>query len=517
MQSNTAIALFTKMKMLYEKENKFLAFPAAAISWKAADFSFQDMDTTSASDLEKSLQLAANFSKGFNFIAETATRLTYDDRNLWDVYKTVLEQRVLSNGGQTSAEKTRMAQLRDYLFLPAINRGDGSMISRQDNYDLYQSAYFEILNDYNTQKITATYSTEQMVKDLWAANEPILKGKLDKAMNDFIIKGLKNEVKNANDELINLSSKGPFTTWQGYTDDFDRAKFTKAELGGAVDFDFYATMFYPADFYRQTSTSWNKFTLIKSEIDALCASAPDELDALISNVSIKSLTAEIAYVDIRRPWMHTEILQDKNWKLPDTVQQLSDGNMPAAGRMPAIPVAVIFARNIKIETDNPGSTPPVKTFINPAIFANLSVSPLIKKQTPIQPKTVATAQPVQLTSAIKFADMRRTATIASMQTKPVKTTVAAQPMATTMATIQPIAAKTTNLQRISVATPKTVNTAAINKSLLTNRLLLMQTATLNKDTNPAPPPAPEAEVEIVAFVCQKVPLCPNPASGLTWL
>lgn len=513
MQSNSAIALFTKMKMLYEKENKFLAFPAAAVSWKAADFAFSDMDTISASDLEKSLQLAANFSKGFNFIAETATRLTYDDRNLWDIYRNVLDQKILSNGGQTTSEKTRITQLREYLFILSITRSDGSLISRQDNYDLYQSVYFEVLNEYNTQKITATYSTEQMVKDLWTANEPVLKAKLDKTMGDFVLKGLKNEVKNANDELINLSSKGPFTTWQGYTDDFDRSKFTQAELGGVVDFDFYATLFYPADFYRQTSTSWNKFTLIKSEIEALCASAPDELDALISSISIKSLTAEIAYVDIRRPWMHAEIFQDTNWKLPDNVQRLSDGHMPASGRMPAIPVAVIFARNMKIEMDNPGTTPPIKNFINPAIFSNLAVSALVKKSS-VQPMAIVSAQPTHAITNTRITDMRRMVTVAPLQAKTIKTTTFAQPVVTAA---QPVVTKVTNLKRITFNTPKKNSPVSINKTLFVNRLQMMQLNTLKKDTQPAPPPSPENEVEIVAFVCQKLPVCPNPAPGLTWL
>lgn len=517
MQSNTAIALFTKMKMLFEKDNKFLAFPSGPVSLPYSNFSFLDMDISTGAGMAQSLRLAANFAKSFNFISETSTKLSYDDRNLWDVYQSVLDKKVLASGNRSATDEQRIQQLRDYLLLPSIKREDGSMISRQDNYDIFQSKYYEVQTEYNIKKFTAESSSEKADKDLWSLEEPALKVKCHKALNDWVLKGFKNEVKNANDEMSYLSTKGPYTAWDEYRDDFNKAKFTQTELGGAVDFDFYSTSFYPNDFYLPQSTSWNKFTLSKNELAVLCARAPEELKGLTSDIKLNSLSAEIAYVDIRRPWMHSEIFSEKNWKLPATELPLSDGGNPARGRIPAFPVAIIFARKVKVELDSSTGTPQkvegIKTVINSNIFTNLSTIKLINPNlvgmqpglTTVMPqREVLSTAPRPL--AIKTSDLG---------------TVSATPI-TMIRKEQPVAGQITSLQRLQPVKLTVVNTSPIisNKFIVNEKYKILTKSTVNKDAKPATPapatPPTEGDLEILAFVCQRMPLCPNPDPALTW-
>jgi hypothetical protein len=112
---------------------------------------------------------------------------------------------------------------------------------------------------------------------------------------------------------------------------------------------FYPTPLYPANFYQpQYDSSWKPFTITPGQGDSWLP---------VSNGS--AVTGEMTTIPLQRAWWSTWIFANRGWEFTPSsgMGQLSDGGNPPQGLMPMYASAVIFARNIKVSSQQETLTP----------------------------------------------------------------------------------------------------------------------------------------------------------------
>jgi WD domain, G-beta repeat len=156
--------------------------------------------------------------------------------------------------------------------------------------------------------------------------------------------------------LVTGSADNPLLAWADWKDAFRRSKRT--DIG--PDADYYDTYLYPDTFSESHAGNWMKLTMDSDEVVELTAganqTASESLDLIRKaakkspDVSIKSLTLEVARVKIIRPWFTPNVIRSRSWEWGSAgMQPLSDGGSSPQGGMVAYATEAIFARNIDIE------------------------------------------------------------------------------------------------------------------------------------------------------------------------
>jgi hypothetical protein len=218
--------------------------------------------------------------------------------------------------------------------------------------------------------------------------------------------------------------------------------------------------------------------------------APPELANALAGGSqpsnIDSLSFQFSSVELARPWFHPEVLAARFWKFANPSEQLSDGNVPARGEWPAYITGVVFARNIVVteHSDSGLVNQPVKSFPHIPLREPIIVPPNQNRPT-LTPKPV----------------MDNSAAIRSM-TELTKVSVAPTPVAPA-ATATP---ETLRLMRPAVITRLNAATFA---SLQPSGTSLQPSTGQTSSTGQVPS-------TVLAFICKRLPKCPNPDPSLTW-
>ena len=493
MDAIAQLALMTKAKLIFEKDDTFLSFPVTMpLSYTPDQLRFvpmvQDMPHfLEFSELTNALPTGALFQPSLD-----------DSSLLGSEYLKILKFAQLAQGALTAQQNTDLQQARAFLYAQGpdgLQTPSPSVIA----YQQYQQAWFKATQNYKAAQTTAQMSTDPQVQAQWQnTDEPQLRAQVDAAENDWVIKGFKAQVEQAMQVEQRCAAQSPslvFSDWQSQCN---------ADLGGYTDPStnqpFLPTIFSPNDVLDQAD--WPTLSITGAEIPNLISQAPAELTKVFGTASggsnIDSVTFEYCSVALTRPWFRPEVFDAQFWRFSDSSTQLSDGNVPPQGEWPAYITALIFARNVVVKThgDTNTATQPVHSFL--MIAAHVAPA--------VQPPPVSHPAPAQ---SLARPMMLRSPSIMMMQPAMRAETVEFHPQVNPVTPVRSLAIGPAAYARLNASTFASAPAAAQPAQ-----------APLGAGTAPAgtsqPPPAGPAQVSILAFICKRLPKCPNPDPTLNW-
>lgn len=143
---------------------------------------------------------------------------------------------------------------------------------------------------------------------------------------------------------------------------------------------FAATAFTPADIVD--AGDWNALSVERAAFQQLLAEAPAALREALApeglSSDVESLSMQIRTVGLDRPWLPRDLFTSRIWRFTDGRPPLSEGGEALAGRCPAYPVGLVFARDIRVTRVG---APPDRKFRRLAVaqlFAATPVAPTVE-------------------------------------------------------------------------------------------------------------------------------------------
>jgi hypothetical protein len=560
--TNVIAALLTKLELLYGVsndtngmggKNTFLSFQLPAIPLSPRQLSFALPTHESGLTPQEEKTLAADFARLVNLVPAASTIWASDGRALWSEYETVLTQAIVANDDPTVNEAAELQTARDLLDSP-----------KYVAYQQYLKAYMSALEKYNEAKLKAENSSDPVVKQEWQLQEPGYKATLKSAYLEWIAKGYKADIEEAFADIDRIGGRSPQLLWAKWKDDFNQSQRT--DLEGQR---FYETHFFPRDFFKPTAQGqWTKLTLDASEIAALSSKAPDGIRNLATlsdpanniqavDLEIARLSVELVRVPLLRSWLEPGVFSSKLWKWSVGHGPLSDGQSPPSGSLPAYTTSMILARNLEIEL-KPGSANNARIIsqlqtgklvmlgplplrsgpkeLSPAAVTRLSTSAISLQQVDraVVDQVVATKSTTKLGSASldiitkQRLSINRAAFLAddpaTAEAKgllPIDRSrinlsdqVVARPISSADRIVKPLPAQPIDsrivdqIRRIPIESPPIVILPKDPKP----------TPSPAPAPNPTPPPPPTVNdgLQIIAFVCAKLPKSPDPEVNLVW-
>ncbi len=501
MDALAQLALMTKAKLVFESPDTFLSFPALMpISYSPDEMKFQD--ATSARQMKTFL----DFSTLTNALPQGTLFQPSLDRVLSDVYQGVLENAQLAQGILTADQTAELESAQSFL---SVQDDNGLPVDspRLVAYKRCRQAWFAATQDYNNQKISATASADPNVQAQWRDNgEPLARAKVEAAVSDWETNGLKAQIEQAQQIEQTCEARSPQSKWKNWRDlcrpaiDFPTDPITNTP--------FAPTMFSPYDIIDHGA--WPTFSIVGSDIPNLVTQAPAELANMFRGISgsttIDSLSFEYCSVVLNRPWYRPEVFQSRFWRLSDPTAQLSDGNVPPQGDWPAYIAAVVFARNIVVTTHDAAVTPlqPMRTF-----------PPLLLENVHIAQQPAARPMP---------AVLRPQVAVFAMTAAPIAQPQVRAMLGRRVAMVEP-SASVARPAAAFVAPSRAMTAASINAAvrarLAASTFSRTAVTTAGPTASPTPTPSIQTEssgtqISILAFICKRLPKCPNPDPSLNW-
>lgn len=355
--NDIASALASKLKILFSKQDSFVAFTIPGIALTPNKLAFYLTDSTSGLTPTEALAAASDFARLVNLIPDIGEQWSSSGRVIWSTYELVLTQAVVASDNTTPAEGEELQRARDFLYKEEqITDLLGTRVAIVDTnnfaaYKLYRALYLQAQYEYNSMKLTADFSTDPTVVSNWAVIEPLKKASVDQAEQNWISSGFKVEVENAFATIEQITGRTPRITWEKWKDEFDQDRMT--DLLGQ---DFYQTHFYPNDFYKSGSeASWMTLALDTTEIQSLNSSTTASSSIFPvgtgEDFTISGLSVELIRVSIVRPWLEPNLFRSRFWQWPDSRPRLSDAANPPTGDLPAYIDSAIFVRNVSVSFD----------------------------------------------------------------------------------------------------------------------------------------------------------------------
>lgn len=533
MEATVALALAEKLRRLYEKDDKFLTYPLG-VGFPNKSLGFMKDPATNGLGAIGTLQEKVRFARCLNIVPDDSSLFSADATEfLWDRTLRVIKGAVFAKSGLTDDEEKRLAEATD-LLTDLVKLTDGIEVSVNseilNRYYMYETAFKVAEQQYLNEKITVETSTGpegDALKARWAAGrEQQLKDAMQRALNEFNTLGQANLVRSAMQTKNDLELKKYLNLYrEAYLNEIDLADIPDPDAGGLVT---YTTLFSPHDVFDQ-SIAWNQLTLTKTELDALAQSASPALKAVFGTeqgVPIESITLEYTNVAVVRPWFRPEFFASRTWRLADSLM-VSDGGSPRSGIIPAYISSMLVTRNITIT--RPAGAPATPVCI-----------PIIAKE-PITTRF----QGDQLRNIVNDNPAIQKVVANPVRVKPTATAVKAK-VSPTIARVSPNIAKVTAVSttkaspsvgyvaNLSPAIIKSFTTISVQNKADTDRIAEILNAKQNgvliasPTVRPVPPPPPVSTspvtqerfaldgVVVLAYVCKRVPLSPNPDPSLPW-
>jgi hypothetical protein len=521
MDSLAHLALMTKAQLVFAAPDTFLSFPALSpLSYPPDQLSFASGNALSAQQLRS----FSEFSRVTNSLPLGTIFQPPADTYLWDKYHEVLATSVLASGEPSSEQLAAITAAQAYLRLttPDGLQADSPAVVA---YKQYRDAWFKAVQDYKEKQLTAGATTDPKQQTQWKdTDEPALRAKIAEAEANWESKGNKAAVERAQQATTEVASQSPQLIWRDWSSKF----IPEIDLQTDPEQNTFAlTGFLPNNAVEQKD--WPSFTLAAPEIAQLAAQAPKELAAVFNELQgssqIDSISFEYRSVGLERPWLEPKVFSARFWKPADPAAQLSDGGDPPHGEWPSYITAVVFARNIVLHVRAASGPPaPVQLRALPSITQRLEfvAEPSASSSAPAL-KAVVAAAPM----ALRVPPAPPVARPAVMLSAPAAKVTAVTPMvhaavapAAAFRVAAPVAAAA------AVARPASPATAAVLR--LNPGVFSVQVAhpiiTSPSPTPPTPPPSqptppppqPTQDVSILAFVCKRLPKCPDPDLALKW-
>ncbi|MCO5238307.1 MAG: hypothetical protein M9904_14015 [Chitinophagaceae bacterium] len=522
-----AIALITKLKLIFETDaegnklpDKFLSFQNGSFPVSKENFYFIEPDKYQLGPIDAALKMV-DFSRSFNFITAVDDFISPAPDELEDVYYQTLKTAIAANSTRTQEEEQRYNAAKDFLY-ELIQTPDGQSVTCLANYDSYENQYKEALSEYKSRalaSLNARGDDGSEIKTAFQLDEPNLKKAIAAALLNWETLGKRAEVEKYLGDFLSLSGSSPGKMIADLKLEYEL--FTKA---GSVDhlaneLHYIPTYFTPVNFFED-NISWQQMKLEKAEVTALVEQAPrrlkDLFDISTQDIDINKISFEYTVVEIIREWLHyKDFLLQHFWKLPDGAVSLSDGK--TEGRLPAFPDKMIFIRNLKIETPVPKPSSPVRWHLNRQLIQELKpeINTTLQNNSKVLINRKVKADSVRSIMAkdntfFSPRVLMHTATASPELSKAPLTKVVLKsndikkkPAVPHNTTLQPLFLKAGFAAVSKRATANTVNVA----SPVDGPVKAQDTTATEKD---------QQGMELLAFICKKVPVCPSPDIRLKW-
>lgn len=554
MNPSVAVAFMTKMKLIFETDangnpqtDTFLAFQNGSFPVSKDTFYFMEPAKHGLGNNETA-QWMMNFDKTFNFVATVDDVITSTPDDLDQVYYDTLRHCEPAASSRTPDQEARYAAALTYLQ-QTMPGEDGQPVLVLDNYQRYENAYREATSIYKNSKIAAESAQgvgADKIKQDWLAAEPTLKRACDLAQLAWETKGRRAEVEAQLATFIALSGSSPRKAIADMQSDYELFGKATALDPLANEINYLPTQFSPINFYED-GVPWQTLSLDKSEINSLLQKAPQHLKSLFElsgSTDIENITVEYTVVELVRNWFHyQDFLLQRFWKLPPSELPLADA--AGHGRLPAFPDKLVFVRNVKIVAPKASQAPATAP---PRLSAQLFAQVLPSAQQQLQAKTVRFQQKDQLTkqmlNVFRSEQVRVAAPVVNPAVKVASPAVkVANPLLNKlplMAAPHPGIVPIKNLQINNLLAVEPAVAAARPLPVLNMTQVMASTkassfrvplATVVRDhrTATVPPPiAPPAAtgpaletttypaMELLGFICRRLPPCPNPDPNLSW-
>jgi hypothetical protein len=484
MDAVVQLALAAKAGLVFAADNTFLSFPVLEpVSFAPDELAFAKGQLGSAADL----QAWSDFSRITNQVPHGVVFQGDQDRLLWDVYGEVLTRAVLASGGLTTAEEQARAAALAVLY----DKGeDGRQVesARLLAWRRYRDQSLVLQEAYRSRQISAENAADPAVAQAWrSTDEPAMRAAIERCEADWAVLGFRAEVEAAQRVEESSAARSPILQWsewrRAFTPDLDL-------LTDGLGNRFAATGFSPAD--AVADADWPRFTLSRAEMNALIGQAPAELAGILGSSGgadeIESLSFAFRSVALNRPWFRPPAFAARFWRLPDGEAPLCNGVEPPDGRLPAYVAALVLARDVRVEYRQGGR--PVRRIPPRQLFELREDAQLQLYVRPVPRRAAAVLQRQSVGSlpGVRLAQAKLSQNAFSAEVAASAAVLARRPELAVRRPIEgrPILVRPTRPPPVVVAPP------------------------------PPPTPAPSDEVALLAFICKRLPLCPNPDPALPW-
>jgi hypothetical protein len=525
MESRISLALGAKLRMLFEKDDKYLTFPLGT-GFTYRYLNFMKDPSVSGLTLQEQLNNKGDFARLLNIIPADTPSFSQDaSRFLWDALITVLKASSFADSALTTAESRLLDEAIDFLT-DGTKLEDGTAVPVNsvavNKYYEYKTLFDQAEATYLNEKISVESSTGpegDKLKKQWSTyREKQLHELMDQAEQNWINLGFREQVKHFQQVRNDLEPKKYLSLYKAaYLHEVAISEVPDLNgLGVGV----YTTFFSPFDVF-ESSLPWTKINLTKTEIDALVQGAPADLKAIFNaeegSTNIESVSLEYNNIAVIRPWYKPEFFGSRYWKLTDETM-VSDGNIPRHGMIPSYITSMIVGRNLvvtrhKSEQQNPIVLPiltkaPVQTlkiagsqWETPPIVAGRRPPTALRAEVALRAETPPGSE-------VNTALMRKSSfALASA------VTATAQPIAISARQPQAIEVK----QSIKYAEAKYRGTAIKYPVLRIPDRKDEAAGTGGASLDMMTETFPFDGVFVLAYACKRVPKSPDPDPALKWM
>lgn len=527
MESRISLALANKLRMIFEKEDKFLQYPQG-VGFDDRYLNFMKDPSKSGLTLQEHVNNRSDFARLTNFIPADAP--VYDPdfgRPLWDAVREVLVNADYAASALSDAEEFQLKQAVEYLTDTVLDFDDEpvqvysqAVVKYYEYKMIYEAAEIAYLDEKITVESSSGPETAALRQQWTAYRERQLREARDKAMQDWQSLGNKTKVENFQAIQKNLEPR-KYLNLNGMT------YLSDLELSETLDLnqvEFCSTFFSPIDVFDR-GTSWAEITLTRSEIDTLVASAPAALKALFSpsgGDGVEKISLEYNNVPVMRPWFRPEFFESRYWK---TDEVISDGAAPRRGQIPAYVTSLIVVRNLTITRKTSEKEPVVVPIFGKRPLTDLRFERAVK----LDPKLLRPSVKAGLAAGLARGPVAPTPTLARG---------AVSPKMVSRGAVKPQLTRTTLSKGVqSPAAIKDLRKSAVidlaskfrpdQRTTFIDAKVRGTTIHAPKVTIPAKKPEPAARgtvtervalqgVIVLAYCCKRVPRSPNPDTKLSW-
>jgi hypothetical protein len=497
MEAFVQLALMAKAKRVFESDDTFLSFRLLSPWTVDADrlrFYAGEMTQQRIADLSE-------FSRMTNCIPTGVVAPEEQGEYLWDIYREVLDTAEIAAGTMTEQQRARYDRAGQLLYVtgPDGLRQDSPVL---EAYRQHRDSHIAAVEEYKNRQLTAESSEDPAVKAAWVDDEPLLRDAVDQRMKEWRNEGRKGEVEAALRTEEAHAAREPSLIWDQWRTSFSDDLDISTDLSNQ---DFAVTGFSPYDVFDQGE--WPSFTLTRDEMTKLTAEPPHELTQIfgdqVAGEDVESVSFEYRSVAITRPWFRPPLFRARFWRLGSEGGELSDGAAPPEGYCPAYVTGLVFARNVTVKRRAQPETPaegaqPIGEMLR------LDAGLLSRAQA-LQKVTTPVAFSRRLAPPAGEEPAMGRHTVLTSRVNPAGLAAAVRTGGTRDPAGRP-------RPRLDVA-------ARLRGAAFVGGVQPVIVPPTPTPTQPEPttePVTPSNQITVLAFVCKRLPRCPDPDPSLRW-
>lgn len=330
LDSRAVLGLLAKAHQVFASDEVQLAFPLRnPVSWDAAELAA----ALGPAPDGPAHTILAEFSAMMNWVPDGPVWPPVAPGQLDDIVRFVLTQGMWASGDRTPEEEARFTEAR-------------ALVSMTN----------PVMQDYLALKDAWIRSKEQARNN---ADDDAAQEAERRAEAALVAYPQRDQIEQAMDDLVALDARAPYRTREAMLKQIDMGigTFNNPSVG-----DFSPVRPIPKEVIQ--AENWDRVSLDKAALEALAASAPQELlDRLVvpdEEDPTVSITFEYASAQVHRQWLDERLFELRCWQFSDEDRVLSDGGTPPSGDCPSYVRAIVLARNVVVtKKAPPGGTPPV--------------------------------------------------------------------------------------------------------------------------------------------------------------